>query len=124
MPIFGFPIGMMCLASATILDVMSESAALHVLAIGSIGGMTFAMMTRAPLGHTGRPLVVRKQIAWAYAMIAAATLLRGFFLDQLIGSYYQIAFAAGGLWIASFTIFTVIYMPILIGPSLKAQNDN
>ncbi|MCB1328035.1 MAG: NnrS family protein, partial [Maritimibacter sp.] len=33
---------------------LSEVAALHLLAIGGVAGMTLAVMSRATLGHTGR----------------------------------------------------------------------
>ena len=84
--------------------------------------MTLAMMTRAPLGHTGRPLVVRSSVAIAYVMIALAAVLRGFALDLMSGSYFQIVLFAGILWMAGFAIFAVVYLPILVGPSLKTQN--
>jgi uncharacterized protein involved in response to NO len=52
--------------------LIGEADALHVTAIGAIVGMTLAMMTRAALGHTGRPLVVPRPIAWAYGLVALA----------------------------------------------------
>ena len=66
------PLGLAAYAASLLLDVLSQNAALHLLAIGAVGGMTFTMMTRAPLGHTGRPLIVSKPIALAYGMIAIA----------------------------------------------------
>jgi len=32
-----------------------DSAALHALTVGAIGTMLLAVMSRAALGHTGRP---------------------------------------------------------------------
>ena len=117
-------IGLLSVGSSLLFDVISQSAAMHVLAIGSIGGMTLAMMTRAPLGHTGRPLVVRGSVAIAYLLIAAAAIMRGLLLDSLSSSYFEVMFLAGGLWIGGFAIFVIVYFPILTGPSLKVQAAN
>ena len=113
------PAGFAALAAAFLGDWLSHSAALHFLAVGAIGGMTLAMMTRAPLGHTGRPLVVVMPIAASYLLIAVAALLRGVVLDSFPGNYFTIVFVAGGLWIAGFAIYVFVYAPILTGPSLK-----
>ena len=118
------PVGLATLSTSLLAGWPSQSAALHLLAIGAIGGMTLAMMTRAPLGHTGRPLIVTRPIAVAYLLIAIAALMRGFGLDVFPADYFLVIFIAGALWTAGFLIFVVTYTPILLGPSLKLQNEN
>jgi hypothetical protein len=49
--------------------------ALHTLTVGAIGTMTLAVMTRASLGHTGRPLMARPSTRAIYALVTLATLL-------------------------------------------------
>ncbi|MFZ1348924.1 MAG: NnrS family protein, partial [Tabrizicola sp.] len=49
------------------LGLTSDLAALHLLGIGGVGGMTLAIMSRATLGHTGRALVAPRPVALAYA---------------------------------------------------------
>ncbi len=118
------PVGLAAFSAALLGSWFSHSAALHLLAIGAIGGMTLAMMTRAPLGHTGRPLTVIRPIAGAYVLIAAAALLRGFGLDALPAEYFLVILIAGGLWTIGFLVFVIAYTPILIGPSQKRQVDS
>ena len=89
------------------------AAALHILGIGSIGGMTLAVMSRAALGHTGRPLKVAPQIAAAYLLMAMAALVRSLGIMAFPQAYYPLMFAAGGLWIGAFAIFAIWYAPIL-----------
>lgn len=113
------PVGLAMMAASLLGDWFSRNAALHVLAVGAIGGMTLAMMTRAPLGHTGRALSVGIPISLAYGFIAVAALLRGFALDLFPAHYYAIVFAAGAFWTAGFAIFITVYCPILVGPSQK-----
>jgi uncharacterized protein involved in response to NO len=106
-------LGFAVLAIAHLGNVVSEIAALHLLGIGAVGGMTLAMMTRASLGHTGRALIVARPIAAAYAMIAAAAVLRTFGATVFPSAYYEVMFVAGGLWIAGFVIFVWFYVPVL-----------
>ncbi|HSF96246.1 MAG TPA: NnrS family protein [Thermohalobaculum sp.] len=104
--------------AASQFGVTGEVGALHVLGIGAIGGMTLAMMTRAALGHTNRPLVVARPIAIAYGMIALAALLRFLGTEAGPGWYEWSILISGALWVAGFAVFTVIYTPILAGPRL------
>ncbi len=96
-----------------------EISALHLMAIGAVGGMTLAMMTRASLGHTGRALVVAKPIACAYAAILVAALVRAFGPDFI--GYYAAMYISGGLWIGGFTAYLWTYLPILAGQRVDGR---
>jgi uncharacterized protein involved in response to NO len=97
-----------------------ESAGLHLLAIGAVGGMTLAVMSRAALGHTGRPLAAPAPVAWAYGLVALAALLR-FAGPAFAPTFYNEAvLASGALWIAAFALFAAVYLPILTGPRAAA----
>ncbi|MCL5778376.1 NnrS family protein [Limibaculum sp. FT325] len=82
-----------------------EIAGLHVLGIGAVGGMTLAVMSRATLGHTGRPLVAPRATAVAYALIAAAALVRAAGSTLATDWYTLSVLGSGALWIAGFAIF-------------------
>jgi uncharacterized protein involved in response to NO len=86
---------------------------LHALTIGTAATMILAVMTRASLGHTGRPLVVGRGIALAYGLLLLAALLRVFGPSLLPISYLGTVEAAALAWIAGFTIFVVAYAPVL-----------
>jgi uncharacterized protein involved in response to NO len=99
----------------------SEVAALHVLGIGAVGGMTVAVMSRAILGHTGRALIAPRAVALAYGLIAAAAGLR-WSASALSGDLYGPAIlATGALWIAGFSLFTVALWPAFTGPRLARE---
>jgi len=86
---------------------------LHALTIGAAATMILAVMTRASLGHTGRPLVVGRSIAVAYGLLLLAALLRTFGPFLLPLSYLATVESAALAWIAAFAIFVVVYAPIL-----------
>jgi len=96
--------------------LLPPQAALHALTIGAIGTFTLGVMSRAALGHTGRPLAVRPAIAVAYGLVSAAALVRVLAASALSPVYSQAMIASAALWIAAFGLFTALYAPILVGP--------
>jgi len=116
----GLVAGYLALAAADLGGWPSETAALHVIAIAGIGGMTLAIMTRAALGHTGRALRVAPQVAAAYVLVAVAALVRGFGTALLPSHYFAVITVAALCWMAAFGLFTFCYAPILAGPAVAA----
>lgn len=92
-----------------------ETAALHALTVGGIGGVILGMMTRVALGHTGRPLHAARITQLAYVLLGFSALLRAFGPLSATGS--TLAYTGSGLlWIASFSLFVWHYAPILTQP--------
>jgi uncharacterized protein involved in response to NO len=77
--------------------------------------MTLAILSRATLGHTGRPLVAPGPVAWAYALVPAAALCR-FAASTWTGLYLPASLAAGALWMAAFALTLAALAPALAGP--------
>ncbi|MDA7964478.1 NnrS family protein [Ruegeria sp.] len=96
----------------------NEIAALHVLGIGCVGGMTLAVMSRAALGHSGRDLVAPPAMALAYGLMAVAAILRwlGTGLDT---GYLTAMLVADGLWIGAIALYLIAMWPALTGPRLR-----
>ncbi|SEK02831.1 uncharacterized protein involved in response to NO [Cribrihabitans marinus] len=97
------------------LGLGSEVAALHVLGIGAVGGMTLAVMSRAVLGHSGRDLVAPGPVAAGYAMIACAGLLR-WVAGTVPTLWLAGSLMAGLLWVLAFGLFVAALWPALTGP--------
>lgn len=93
----------------------TEVAALHVLGIGAIGGMTMAVMSRAALGHSGRPLIAPKPLACAYALISLAAALRWGTAELGFGGYYLGLLTAAGVWITAFALYVITLWPVFWG---------
>jgi uncharacterized protein involved in response to NO len=91
------------------------TAWLHAITTGAFATMILAVMTRAALGHTGRPLIAPPLIVVAYVLITLAAIIR--VLGPVFPEYYLYSIAvSGALWVAAFGLFLVVYTPILIGP--------
>lgn len=72
------PIGFGLLAVSLLTDHLSMAAALHALPVGEMGTMIMAMMTRATLGHSGRPLHANRLTTLSYIFLTPSRLARVF----------------------------------------------
>ncbi len=88
----------------------------HALGAGAAATMIMAVMTRASLGHTGRPLRVSRLIVVAYVMLIASVFLRVFGASVLQLQYASTVTIAGALWILAFLLYSGVYAPILTRP--------
>ena len=86
----------------------------HALTIGVAAAMILAVMTRASLGHTGRPPRASRPIAAAYILLSLAAVMRVFAPPLVADAYWWTVLAAGLLWVCAFGIFIVAYTPILL----------
>ncbi len=113
------PIGYLMTGMASLGLFFAPSAALHALTMGAIGGMVFAMITRVPLGHTGRPLHASRLTVVAYVAVTLAVIAR--ILSPWADGYYlQAVNLAAIAWCLAFAMFIWAYWPVLTKPSLDA----
>ena len=105
--------GVALLTVASLGDVLSASAALHGLTAGAIGTMILAVMTRATLGHTARPLEAGAGTTAIYLLVSAAAVLR--VASAVAPRAGMTILVLGGLcWIAAFGLFVALYGPLLV----------
>ncbi len=106
------PLGFLLVAASILWpQTLLPSGALHAWTIGAIGLMTLAVMTRASLGHTGRPLIATRPIQLIYACVLLSALTR-------IAAAFDLArdgllHASAGFWILGFVTFCAVYAPLL-----------
>jgi uncharacterized protein involved in response to NO len=107
--------GLLLLGLDELFDLFPTTAALHALTVGAIGTMTLAVMTRASLGHTGRPLIAGSGTQVIYALVTLAALLR--VLSPFAGAQMMhVLWAAGVSWTAAFGLFAILYGRVLTQP--------
>ncbi|HXP76036.1 MAG TPA: NnrS family protein [Stellaceae bacterium] len=100
--------------------LLPQTTALHALTAGAIGTMTLAVMTRASLGHTGRPLVAGPGTTTIYVLITLAAILR--LLAPLGGGeYVPMLLLAGAAWSGAFGLFVLLYARPLAQPRVKDE---
>lgn len=92
---------------------VAAGAWLHAATAGAMASMIVGVMSRAALGHTGRPLIAPRPIVVAYLALAAAAVSRVFgplLLPTAATSWLQLAAL---LWCLAFLLYLVVYAPIL-----------
>ncbi len=102
--------------------VVPPSAGLHALTVGAVGLMVMGVMTRAALGHSGRPLRVPTVIAWAYGLLALAAFIRA--IGPIVHSSAAgdlIPAVTGGLWTLAWAIYVAVYAPICLRPRIDGR---
>jgi uncharacterized protein involved in response to NO len=93
----------------------------HAFAIGGLGGMTYGMMSRVSLGHTGRALRPVPIIVVGYYLLNLSALIRVFGPLIYRGHYNYWIATSGGLWIIGFILFIGVYFPILTQPRIDGK---
>ena len=110
------PVGLALLGIGELVDGVSSSLGLHALTAGAMGTMILAVMTRAGLGHTGRPLHAPPLIVAAYLLVLLGALTRAVGPLVWTGAYLDVLLAGGALWAAGFALFVLVYWPLLTAP--------
>jgi uncharacterized protein involved in response to NO len=96
-------------------EFLPPADALHGLAIGAVGTMTLAVMSRATLGHTGRPLSAPPLVVASYLLVGAAAIAR--LAAPLVPAHgMSLLMISGGLWSLAFAAFVVRLGPALLQP--------
>lgn len=114
------PVGFALLALAQ-LGVAPMSAAVHVLAVGAMGGLIAGMITRTALGHTGRALKAGRADTAMFVLIQlgvlarlGAALLPWEMRDALLGTSTL-------CWSATFALYVAVYGPRLFAPRVDGR---
>lgn len=109
------PFGFLSVAASMLDPRLSPSiGAQHIWMAGAVGVMPLAMMTRASLGHAGRPLKATRGVTVVYFLIIASVLLR--FIAAFDAAPAWVMYVSAFSWIAGFAGFSILYWPILTKP--------
>lgn len=106
---------------AAILGIgLSIENAVHLLTTGAMGAMTLAVMTRASLGHTGRPRHADRLTVMIYLLVNVGALLRIFSPnpDTLTTLTHAMLGLSALCWSGAYLLFALHYGRYLVRPSL------
>jgi uncharacterized protein involved in response to NO len=91
--------------------------AVHAFTAGAVGATTLAVMTRASLGHTGRPRHAGPLTICIYMLVNVGAVLRVFGPMTGLSTNLVMGVAAGS-WSGAYLLFAMVYGPFLLRPSL------
>ncbi|MBQ61767.1 MAG: hypothetical protein CMQ19_06795 [Gammaproteobacteria bacterium] len=95
---------------------------IHALVVGGVSLLTLSMMARVSLGHTGRSIHEPSQwVVFAFGILAIAAITR-VIMPILLPQYYPLLIQVSQiLWMISFALFLVVYVPVLALPRVDSQ---
>jgi uncharacterized protein involved in response to NO len=114
-------LGFYAVALSYLWSLMTPSTAIHFLTVGSIGSLVLGMISRVSLGHTGRPLEVRKWVVFAYWLMVMTALFRILMPLVLPQQYIFAINHAAYSWALAYLVFFACYWKILTKPRVDGQ---
>jgi|CXWL01.1.fsa_nt_gi uncharacterized protein involved in response to NO len=112
-----FALSLLVLGGAILGIGLPKEDAVHAFTSGAVGAMTLAVMTRASLGHTGRPRHAGTLTVCIYMLVNVGAVLRVFGPLTNLPTNLVLGVAAAS-WSGAYLLFAMVYGPYLLRPSL------
>jgi uncharacterized protein involved in response to NO len=110
------------LKAASIVTNISPFLSVHAFMFGGVGVLTMGMMARVSLGHTGRNVLQPPAaLPVAFGVLLLSAVVRVIF-PLIVPSEYSLWIALSQVgWILSFSLFLILFFPILSSPRIDGQ---
>lgn len=109
------PLGFLLTGAAVLWpEAVPRAAALHAWMAGAAGLMTLAVMMRASLGHSGRPLAASRAMTALMALLTLGALAR--VVAGFVPGSLSLLHLSALAWMAGFGGFVLLFWPILTRP--------
>jgi len=111
------------LKAASITFGLFPFLSIHAFTVGGIGLLTLGMMSRVALGHTGRPVShPPTAVFWSFVALCLSAIARVILpLFDMTLYVYWVALSQV-LWILAFTIFVLVYAPMLLSARVDGND--
>lgn len=115
------PAGFILVGLAAVLpDRVPAVAGVHAFGVGAAGSMMLAVMTRATLGHTGRPLRAGPAMSVMFAAVMFSAILR--IVAAFLPASTALLHGSALLWSAAFAGYVILFGPMLTKPRLGTRS--
>lgn len=105
----------------TLVTAIPDLLPIHAFAVGGIGIVSVSMMARVTLGHTGRNVHQSPPIMTLLLAGMVLTAIVRIFLPLMDPVHYRFWIGASGiLWIISFALFALVFIPMLVSKRIDA----
>lgn len=113
-------LSMLALGAANLGIGFPTASAVHALTTGAVGSMTLGVMTRASLGHTGRPKRADLVTLAMYTLVNLGGVLRLLVPTPDVPTTltHAVLALAALCWSGGYLLFAIVYGPYLLRPAL------
>jgi uncharacterized protein involved in response to NO len=109
------------LKSLAIAGLYADNLATHAITAGAIGVLTFGMMARVSLGHTGRQITPSRPIVFSFILLNLSVLARVFGPAILQDRYPLWILLSGIGWASCYLLFTLANIRLLNTPRIDGR---
>lgn len=102
-------------------DPFASHNMVHLFAIGALGGVILAMITRVTMGHTGRAIYQGPNMSVAFMAIVLAALVRSVGVTWLPSYWMELITLSGGLWVLAFALYLAQFGKMLVQPRVDGH---
>lgn len=97
-------------------DAFAAHAMLHLFAVGALGGLVLAMISRVTMGHTGRAIYEGPNMTLAFGAILLAAVVRSVGVAVWPQHMFTMVDISAGLWAFGFAMYVYHFGKMLITP--------
>ena len=116
-------IGFYLLSYAAFVDNGFTVLSYHAFSVGAAGSLTIGVMSRAIIGHSGRPMNNEVIITMMFIFINIAALSRIIAPLYLVDYYSFFLGVSGVCWVSAYLLFLIRFLPVVIAPRFDG-NEN
>ncbi|USD59879.1 NnrS family protein [Vibrio sp. SCSIO 43140] len=97
-------------------DAFAAHAMLHLFAVGALGGLVLAMISRVTMGHTGRAIYEGPNMTLAFGAIILAAVVRSVGVAVWPQHMFTMIDISAGLWAFAFAMYVYHFGKMLVTP--------
>ncbi|SEF75450.1 NnrS family protein [Vibrio hangzhouensis] len=102
-------------------DAFASHAMLHLFAVGALGGVILAMISRVTMGHTGRAIYQGPNMTLAFIAVVSAAVIRSVGVAMWPQHMFLMIDISAGLWAFAFTMYVYHFGKMLITPRVDGH---
>lgn len=114
-------IGFFLLSYAAFIDDGFMVLSYHAFSVGAAGSLTLGVMSRAIIGHSGRPMNNEPIITTMFVLINIAAFSRIIAPIYLVDYYSFFLGVSGTCWVLAYLLFLIRFLPVVIVPKFGSK---
>ncbi|MBY6197247.1 NnrS family protein [Vibrio hangzhouensis] len=102
-------------------DAFASHAMLHLFAVGALGGVILAMISRVTMGHTGRAIYQGPNMTLAFIAVVSAAVIRSVGVAMWPQHMFVMIDISAGFWAFAFAMYVYHFGRMLITPRVDGH---
>lgn len=102
-------------------DAFASHAMLHLFAVGALGGVILAMISRVTMGHTGRAIYQGPNMTLAFIAVVSAAVIRSVGVAMWPQHMFVMIDISAGFWAFAFAMYVYHFGKMLITPRVDGH---